>query len=61
MEIAVKSCKNSEILFACERIWQKGDKGDANLAFSSSVKPIGLRLVISFVQCASHSQNFFRY
>ena len=61
MEIAVKSCKNFEILFACHRIWQKEDKEDANLACTSSVKPIGLRLVISFVQCASDSQNFFHY
>jgi hypothetical protein len=29
MEIAVKSCKDFEILLVCQRIWQKKNKEDA--------------------------------
>jgi hypothetical protein len=61
MEIAVKSCKNFEILFACQRIWQKENKEGAKLACTSLLNPIGLLLIIDFAQCASNSQNCFHY
>jgi hypothetical protein len=40
---------------------KRKNEEDANLISASPVKPTGLRLVIDFAQCTSHSQNCFHY
>jgi hypothetical protein len=43
MEIAVKSCKDFEILLVCQRIWQKKNKEDAEGTCSPpsfQIKPV---------------------